>query len=142
MRGKTIKLGAILLSTSLMAAPFLLFAQGLVPCGQGNYSQCTLCDLFVLISRVIDFLLNMIILPASVVAFIIAGILFLTAAGDERKITQAKGVFSGVVWGLVISFGAWLIIDTLLRTLVDEGRLFGSMPWNAFPTCGGPVPPM
>lgn len=114
----------------LMILPLMMFAQ-LVPCGMGD-SQCTLCHLWLLISNVINFILRDIVLPVSVIAIIIAGILFITAGGSESQIGQAKSVFTGVVWGIVIAFGAWLIVDTIMKSLAS-GEFSGA--WNQFPSC-------
>ena len=65
----------------------------------------------------------------SAVMFAWAGFEALTAAGSTEKYMKAKRIFSNVVIGLVIILCSWLIIDTLMRTLVGNGSGYGK-PWN------------
>lgn len=63
----------------------------------------------------------------SAILFAWAGWLYLTsAAGSE--ISRAKSIFFNVIVGLVIILAGWLVVDTLMRTLVGNGGSFG--PWN------------
>jgi len=41
------------------------------------------------------------------------GVLWLTSAGNDTKITQAKELIAGSVIGSIILFGAWLILNTI-----------------------------
>lgn len=113
---------------ALLVLPFLAFAAGLVPC----IDNCNLCQFIVLVNNVVEFLLTILILPACVIALIIAGILLLTATGDPTKIEKGKDIFKYAVMGIIISFGAWVIINTLLGKILNTGYL----PWNDFPCCG------
>ncbi len=117
--------------------PFLASGQ-LVPCGTGSgdaFEQCTLCDIIVLINNIVEFLLFDLGLPIGVIALLIAGYFFLTASGSEQKIQQGKDTLKYAILGLVIAFGAWLIIDTILRGLMDVDGFFESGFWNDFPGC-------
>ncbi len=117
----------------------------LVPCGRclevddyfggcANYDKCDLCDLAVLADNIVSFLLFVLIMPAGVIALIISGILMLTAGGDPGKIEKGKAIFSHVVIGMFIAFGAWLIVDLIIGNaiLVDQTYI---PVWDQFPTC-------
>lgn len=41
------------------------------------------------------------------------GVLWLTSAGNDAKVTQAKELISGSVIGAVILFGSWIILNTV-----------------------------
>ena len=63
----------------------------------------------------------------SAVLFAWAGFKYLTnVAGNE--VSKAKEIFMNVAIGLIILLGGWLVIDTVMKTLVNQGSAFG--PWN------------
>lgn len=47
------------------------------------------------------------------------GLIWLTSAGNESKIGQAKEMIVGAISGLVILFSAWLILNTVNPALLD-----------------------
>ena len=47
------------------------------------------------------------------------GIIWLTSAGSSEKISQAKGLITGSLTGLLLVFGSWLILKTVNPYLVD-----------------------
>ena len=113
---KIIFLGITLI---LVLSPYIASAdetEGLVPCGNTPEDPCTLCDFFVLIKRIIDFL----IAPPGGIVFIVAtlilvagGVMFLTSAGEPDKIAKATKTMTNAVLGLIIIFAAWLFISML-----------------------------
>jgi hypothetical protein len=119
---------AVLILTSLLfLTPALAFAAGLpaqiVSCTGVN---CTVCDIATTAQNVLNTgIFVMVFLSA--VLFAYAGWEALTAAGNTEKYAHAKSIFGNVVLGLVIILSAWLVIDTLMRTMLGSG--FG--PWNA-----------
>ena len=55
--------------------------------------------------------------PVAAVAFAWAGVLYLTAAGDEGKIGKAHAIFTDVLIGLGIVLSAWLIVKLIVTGL-------------------------
>lgn len=47
------------------------------------------------------------------------GIIWLTSAGSSDKISQAKGLITGSITGLLLVFGSWIILKTINPNLVD-----------------------
>ena len=88
--------------------------------------DCTICDLVTLAQNVINTGIFIAIF-LSAILFAYAGWLYLTSGiedlGDAKK---ARSMFKNVVFGLIIILGAWLIVDTIMRTLT--GADWG--PWN------------
>lgn len=125
---------------TVLIFPFFTFAEekGLVPCGTGEVG-CNVCDFVILVNNVVEFMLKILILPACVIALIIAGILILTAVGDPGKIQKGKDIFKYAVIGILISFGSWILINNLLIKIIDQGN-FGSV-WFDFPTTCTSVSP-
>ena len=106
---------------------------GLVPCGRMcddpntdicECDPCTLCHLFVLFKKIVDFLTLNIISPLAVLMIVVGGVMFLTAAGDPGRIGTAKKILTAVVIGLCIVFLAWLIVDTIITFLTPAGSPF------------------
>ena len=99
---------------------------GLVPCGKtcddpdtpvNECCPCTLCHLFVLFKKVVDFATTYIAIPLAVVMLTIGGIIMVTATGNPGQISQGKGVIRAVVIGLLLVFAAWLIVNTIVTLL-------------------------
>jgi hypothetical protein len=106
----------------------------LVPCGtSANSNACSLCDLYVLVKRVINFLLFGLALPIAVVMMLLGGMYILTSMGSEERIKQGKAAIYNTVIGAVLAFAAWLIINTILTTL---GFKF---TWTEIPVCQPPI---
>lgn len=121
----------LILLTVLFLYPLLpqfAFAQGLVPC---SGSECGTCQLVTLAENIIDIL---IIIMVGIAAILIAyaGYLMVISAGNASKFQRGKGIFTNVIIGLIIMLVAWLIIDTMLRTLLPNGVVAqnASLPWN------------
>lgn len=58
----------------------------------------------------------------TLVLFIVAGFMWLTAAGNEERVTKAKDIMKGAVIGLVIVFGSYGIaqyVFTAIRIAVN-----------------------
>lgn len=117
---------------------------GLVPCGKScddpctkscECCPCTLCHLFVLFKRIVDFLTINIIFPLAILMFVVGGIMFLTAAGDPGRIGGAKKILTATLIGLVIILTAWLIVDTIITFITPAGS-----PFQAWNTINCPVP--
>ncbi len=109
--------------------PFITFAAGLVPCGGQGQSPCSVSCFYVLLDNIMNFLLYYISLPLAATAFMIAGIM-LVLGGSEKAIKRGKSILTSTVIGLLIAFGAWLIIDMILGNLLSSGY----KPWNKFPS--------
>ncbi len=104
----------------------------LVPCGitdQALLSEdsslgnpCGFDGLIELVRRIISFII-MIAVPFAAIAFAWAGALLLTSAGDPGKISQAKEILWNVFWGLAIVLAAWLIVNSIAGSLLNENFL-------------------
>ena len=130
-RSRTIRWVTVLLIL-IAISPSLTFAQipsQIVPCtGAIGAKPCTFCH----IAQLAQNLLNTGIYIAvflSAILFAYAGGIYVTAGGDSGKANQAKGIFWNVGVGLVIILAAWLIVDLIMKILVNEQALRG--PWNA-----------
>lgn len=103
---KNITTGVVLLSS----APYIVSAQ------IGNPIEAD--DLGTLLENIIDILI-VIAVPIIVLAIIYAGFLFVTAGGNEAKLTSAKKILFWAIVGGVILIGARAIAEVVQGT-VDE----------------------
>jgi len=94
----------------------------LVPtnCATGN--PCTYADFLNLINNVIHFVLFDLAVPLAVLSIAYAGFLYITAAGDTGKIGKAHDIFRKVIIGMILAFGAWLIVHAILAALGVSGN--------------------
>ncbi len=93
---------------------------GLVPCGRScddpgtaecECEPCTLCHFFLMIERWIDGLLFMIVPALAALMIAIGGGMYVIARGDPEMLSRAKKLFASIAIGMVIIYGAWLIIN-------------------------------
>ncbi|MFC1629736.1 pilin [Patescibacteria group bacterium] len=120
---------------SLLCLPLVSFAgeymstsgminyEGLVPCGKnasglapGESPQvaepCQLCHLFVMFDAIIDFVMELVIIIA-VLMFTVGGVMFFFGGQNPSTLTKARSILTATVWGLVIIFSAWIIVNTV-----------------------------
>ena len=115
-----------LFSIFIFSAP--VSAAGLVPCGTtANPTMCTVCDFFVLIKNIINFILYVFASLATLMAIYIA-FLFMFSGGSPAKITDAKGKLWLVIIGIFWVLGSWLVLNTILNFVVDKSVF--PWPWN------------
>lgn len=119
----------------LMFTPLVSFA-GLVPnCGTdsfGSQSPCGLCQIFELISNIFKFIAFSLTPPIAGLLILVAGVLFLTSAGSEKRVEQAKEVFKNLVIGLIIVYVSFLLVNTLINVIGKNVNGFEKKNWNTF----------
>jgi hypothetical protein len=116
--------------TGFFTAPAITIAAGLVPivpqdCNGTGGCQ-SVCEIAQLAQNVLNDAIYMAIF-LSAVLFAWAGFLYLTNAANSGQHTRAVEVFKNVAIGLLIILAGWIVVDTIMKTLVNIGQ-FG--PWN------------
>lgn len=124
-------LAVFALMLAIFALPVFASANSLIPsqlvpqCGGvedrfGPY--CQACHLMQLVQNLINFA----IFAASVVAtlmFVYAGFLYVTAASaGQEQLKKAKSIFFKVFLGFVIVLVAWLIVDLIMKSFLNDQR--------------------
>lgn len=104
---------------------------GIVPCGNGAKSPCTLCHLIKGFSNLVQWGLNIVIV-AAIVAISIAGIMYIVSAGSEKLMSQAKAFAQASAVGFAIVIAAWLIVNVVIQVLGFSGGKFSITSWNSF----------
>lgn len=87
--------------------------EGLVPCGTEG-CPCELCDFFVMFERIVNFILFEIVPVLAVLMIAIGGfmLLFAHSGGGSEMVSRAKKLFTSVAIGLLLIYGAWVIVNT------------------------------
>jgi len=105
----------------------------LVPCGGkvctansqcSSQLVCSTCELLHLVRHVIDFLM---IVAAPVLAtffFIVAGVYIMLGGANPGMLSKGKKMFTDALMGVVIVLLAWLIVNTLIKSLAKATVTF------------------
>ncbi len=135
------KLSSVAVSLALLlllVSPAIAFAQTIptiVPCCGAqacvvngvSLPACSFCHIAQLAQNVINAGIYVAVF-LSAILFAYAGWKYITASGKPEAASEAKKIFWTVGVGLLLILGAWLIVDLIMKTLVNESALFG--PWN------------
>ena len=108
---KTIKnLGFQIFSVALLTAPMAAFAQW----STGNYSGSGLAgtSITTLIVNAMNWLLY-ILGFAAIIGFVIAGILYLTAYGEEGQIEKAKNAMLYSIVGILVALIGFIVVKAI-----------------------------
>lgn len=89
-------------------------AQLTVP--QNKYNLANKADPAVLVSGVIEFVLSFVAVLAMLM-IIIAGIMYMTSAGDTGRIDTAKKWLVWGIGGLIVALMAWVIVNAVSAAL-------------------------
>lgn len=103
----------LLLPRYIAAFPPSLYA-GVPRDGSGNLQPQSITDIYIIIGNVIEILLSLIAVLA-VIFVIYAGIQYITSSGDPVKTATAKSTITNAAIGIILSAGAYLIVDFLAR---------------------------
>lgn len=131
-----IKVAANFLVLVGLFVPVLVMAQTSIPASSGNPLTrgwylcqccvndvpCSLMDFFVLLKTLINAMLFA-SLPIAVIMIIMGGFKILTAQDNAGQRDKGKEMVTWAVYGMLITFGAWLIVNTLLATFTNRGGL-------------------
>jgi uncharacterized membrane protein len=113
-----IRLIAYSISSSVLAAPALTFAQISTPRGTGLPSS----SVFEIISSIMYWLLALVGI-IGVIGFAIAGLIYLTAAGDEDRISKAKSALTYSIIGVIVAL-LGLVALNFAKNLLGAGSEF------------------
>ena len=120
----------VVVATAFVPAMTLAAGGGLttlVPSDCNGDGGCqSLCDLAQLANNILNDAIYIAVF-LSAVLFAWAGLKYLTNVANPGEVSKAKAIFTNVGIGLVIILASWLVIDTVMRTLVGSSVL----PWNS-----------
>jgi len=113
---------SLILIPTLASALCDTSAGGIVPCGQSDNNgkitcPCTLGHVFLIFSKIYDFLVLYIATPLAVLGLVIGGALLLLSAGNPSLNQMGKDAIKFSIYGLLLAFGSYLIIKTILSSM-------------------------
>ncbi|MCD6402518.1 hypothetical protein J7L36_01530 [bacterium] len=129
----------MLLATCLIITLFLFTTPaygGLVPCGtiddpntpEDESQPCQLCHLFVMINRIVEFVLTNLVPPIAILMLVVGGTIWLTSGGNPEQVASGKKLITSVVIGLIIIFGSWIFLSTFLQ-IIGVAEWTGLKTW-------------
>lgn len=115
--------------------PSMALAAGLVPCGGPGETACEFCHVVSLMDNVVTWLVA-VLGTITAILFIVSGMRLVTSGGNPAAKQSAKSMMVNAAIGFAIVLAAWLIIDFVMKSLVDSDDL-GSGFWNTISCSGG-----
>lgn len=108
---------------------------GFVPCGGAD---CNFCHLMQLGNSVLNWLFTIVFVIFGVI-MVAAGFELVTSGGNRTRLDDAKKKLTNALIGIIIMFAAWLLVDTLLKGVLNEEFVEELGPWNQISCDGGQV---
>jgi hypothetical protein len=105
----------------LAAAPLAASAQFDRGLNNAQASQLPNSTIYDIIANAMNYLLAIIGFLA-IVGFVIAGIMFLTAAGSEEQIKKAKGALKYSIIGIIVALVGFIVINAVTGFLGAESE--------------------
>ena len=129
----------LIFAFSIFVIPTHAAPQGLITCGREAFGGeqapafCNICDLIALFQRLVNQAVEYFAAPIFALMLGYGGFLIVIAGirgGNAQSYSAGKKVITNAVIGIVIIFGSWLLIDTILKALgaYQTGSSFG--PWH------------
>jgi len=113
-RAKACITGAVIGFAVVLAAQ--AFLNDITTIVGGSGSTGSTGGLAAIASRTLQFLLS-ILGTIAIISLIVSGIMYLTAAGDDKRIETAKKMFTYSVIGVVISLSALIIVTQVSKLI-------------------------
>lgn len=112
-----IKKIAFVLSAGALLAPMAVMAQLTQPAGTGLPTS-SVTDIITNIMKWLLYLIGIL----GVIGFVIAGILYLTAGGDETRIGKAKSQMLYSIIGIVVALLGLIVLNAVMAILGGGNR--------------------
>ena len=122
MRGITRGITTLVLSV-LVVAPQVSQAQIVDIATLKDETGLPLNDFINILTGIMKWALAIVSVLA-VLGFVISGILYLTAAGDEDQTARARRAFMGAVFGVIVSLLGLIVLQAAQTVLSGEGVVF------------------
>lgn len=114
--------------------PEMSLAQGFVSC---NGPDCSACNLVDMGNTILQWLIGVLMVVFAVL-LAVAGFGLVTSGGNPSALQTAKDRMTNAIIGLIIVLCAWLIVDTVMRALLNPvgpsgptaGYIQGWGPWS------------
>ena len=104
--------------------------EGFVTCEGTRDNPCDFCHVISTSSNVLDFIITVAVVIVTLM-ILYAGMKLVTSAGNTEAKEKAKSYLTNAIIGLIIVLTSWLLIDTIMKIIVDQnvsggdGQTFG-----------------
>ena len=119
-----------LIACSCLAFGFTLFAfpavsnadtvTGIAQLANCSGADCSACNVVYMANGIIKWLIGILCIIFAVL-LAIAGVKLVTSGGNPGALDAAKSSFTNAIIGFIIVLAAWLVVDTIIRSLVGNG---------------------
>jgi len=92
-------------------------SSNIIPC---TGVDCDICSVFQLISNIVSFATFKIGVPLGGLILAYGGIKMIISGGNESARKEGVNAIKAAVYGLIITFAAWLIVNTVLGALASN----------------------
>ncbi len=109
--------GALALAVFVFGAPMVAFGQWSVGDSNARSAGTPDASIYEIIKSTMNYLLAILGFLA-IIGFVISGILYLTAAGDEKRVGSAKNAMFYSIMGVIVALVGYVIVgavDSWLR---------------------------
>lgn len=120
---KRITIFILVFTVTLFLIGSALALDPLVPCGRDGTDPCQTCDILKLAKNISDFILTYLVPGLATLFFLWAGFLILLGGGIPSQVQSGKNIFKTTVYGIAIMLLAWLIVNTVLRTIAGDQNI-------------------
>jgi len=102
-----------IIGISLIWLPNIMYGAegGLVQCGVGR--DCTVCDMFILVRDIMNFLFQLLGVMA-VISIVIGGFYMVISSGDQGKYKQGIDIIKNAILGIVLTLSAFIMFNFIL----------------------------
>jgi len=132
MMNKKITLLLSIFILGFLVIPQIAAARIVPECNHADVAGCNLCDFFLLIMNIYDFIVFKLAPPVAGLLIVAAGALFLVSGGSEERVSQAKKIFVNVIIGLVFIYASWLIVNSIIQVIGKSTEGFNPTSWWQF----------
>jgi len=124
----------VVMVLGMVFSPFLAEAQNLAGAAQCTGTTCSACNLIYLANAIIKWLIGFLCVLFAVL-MAIAGWGLVVSGGNQSALEAAKEKFTNAIIGFLIVLSAWLVVDTIMRGLVQPGGVIdgdasGALFWS------------
>lgn len=116
---------------ALLGFPISASAERLVTCTGVGDGACDACALVAMMNNIIGWIMAVAVIIAAML-FVYAGFQLVVSRGDVARRESAKAIFINTIGGLVLLLLAWVVVDTIMKVLLDRDGEIGV--WNEI-TC-------
>lgn len=86
--------------------------------------NCEIGHLFLMVRSIYIFITWFLAIPLAGLLIVIGGVVMLVSGGNPTLFEKGKTILWGAGWGLLIIFGAWLVVNIIFMALGYAGSWF------------------